>query len=95
VRSPAQRKGKIYLDYLQNSRGQTLAAPYSVRPKPGATVSTPLLWKEVNEKLSPSQFTMKNIFKRLEKIGDIWKPVLGKGENIGKALKKLQEMHAA
>jgi bifunctional non-homologous end joining protein LigD len=76
---------------LQNRRGQTLAAPYSVRPKPGATVSTPLLWKEVNNKLDPSMFTIKNILKRIDKVGDLWKPVLGKGIDIQKILKKLQD----
>jgi bifunctional non-homologous end joining protein LigD len=90
-RSPKNRQKKVYLDYLQNSKGQTLAAPYSVRPKPGVTVSTPLDWAEVNAKLSPSQFTIKNIFKRLEKKGDLWKPVLGKGADIKKALAKLEE----
>lgn len=90
-RQPKNRQKKIYLDYLQNSKGQTLAAPYSLRPKPGATVSTPLEWAEVNAKLSPSRFTIKNIIKRLEKKGDLWAPVLGKGVDIRKALKKLEE----
>jgi bifunctional non-homologous end joining protein LigD len=88
-RSPKKRQKKIYLDYLQNRHGQTLAAPYSVRPKPGATVSTPLEWKEVNKKLKPTDFNIKNIFKRLEKKGDLWKPVLGKGVDIEKAIKKM------
>lgn len=91
VRQPKNRQKKVYLDYLQNSKGQTLAAPYSVRPKPGATVSTPLEWSEVNAKLHPSQFTIKNIFKRLDKKGDLWKPVLGKGVDIKSVLKKLEE----
>jgi len=81
-RSIKKRNHKIYIDYLQNRKGQTLAAPYSVRPKDGATVSTPLDWNEVNEKLSPSQFTIKNVLHRFEKKGDLWKPVLGKGVNI-------------
>jgi bifunctional non-homologous end joining protein LigD len=89
MRSPSKRKGKVYLDFLQNRRGQTLAAPYSVRPKPGATVSTPLEWDEVNSKLIPAAFTMKNILKRIEKKGDLWKPVIGKGIDIRTALKKL------
>jgi len=89
-RSIKKRNHKIYIDYLQNRRGQTLAAPYSVRPKPGATVSTPLEWDEVNSKLHPSQFTIKNALKRFEKKGDLWKPVLGKGANIKKILHKLE-----
>ena len=89
-RSLAKRKkNQIYIDYLQNSRGQTLASAYSVRPRPGATVSAPLEWKEVKKGLHPSQFTMKNILKRVGKKGDLFKGVLGKGVNIPQALKKL------
>jgi bifunctional non-homologous end joining protein LigD len=91
LRMPAKRKKKVYLDFLQNRRGQTLAAPYSVRPKPGATVSTPLKWEEVNDKLDPTKFTIKTIFKRLDKVGDLWKPVLGKGANLDKAIKQVYE----
>ena len=90
IRNPAKRKKKIYIDYLQNSRGQTVAAPYSVRPMPGATVSTPLEWKEVNEELDPSDFTIQTIFKRLEKKGDLWKAVNGKNADLHSALKKLE-----
>lgn len=89
VRNPKERKKQIYVDYLQNRGGQTLAAPYSVRPKPGASVSTPLEWKEVKKGLHPSQFTIKTIFKRLEKKGDLFKGVLGKGIDMAKCLKKL------
>jgi bifunctional non-homologous end joining protein LigD len=80
---------KIYIDYLQNRRGQTLACAYSLRPKPGATVSTPLEWKEVKPGLNPSQFTMQNIHARLEKTGDLFADVLKKGVDLGKCLKKL------
>jgi len=90
-RMPAKRQHKVYIDFLQNSRGQTLAAPYSARPKPGATVSTPLEWKEVNDKLNPADFTIKNILKRIEKKGDLWKPVTGKGVNLNKILKKISD----
>lgn len=90
-RSIKKRKNKLYIDFLQNRRGQTLAAPYSVRPKPGATVSTPLEWSEVNEKLHPSQFTIKNVLKRFEKKGDLWTPVLSKGADIKKIIHKLEE----
>ncbi|KRB55636.1 DNA ligase D [Flavobacterium sp. Root186] len=90
-RSIKKRDNKLYIDFLQNRRGQTLAAPYSVRPKPGATVSTPLEWSEVNNKLHPSQFTIKNVLQRFEKKGDLWQPVLSKGANIKKIIKKLEE----
>lgn len=91
LRMPAKRQKRVYLDFLQNRRGQTLASPYSVRPKPGATVSTPLEWSEVNTKLDPTNFTIKNIMKRVEKKGDLWKPVIGKGVNLDKIIKKLYE----
>jgi bifunctional non-homologous end joining protein LigD len=88
-RSLKKRGQKIYVDFLQNRRGQTLATAYSARPKPGATVSTPLLWKEVKNGLHPSQFDIKNIFKRLEKQGDLFSGVLGKGIDLYKCLKQL------
>ena len=88
-RSPAKRQKKVYLDFLQNRRGQTLAAPYSVRPHPGATVSTPLRWDEVQRGLDPSQFTIQTIGKRLEKIGDLWPPVLSGTIDLAKCLQRL------
>lgn len=90
TRQVQKRQHKIYLDYLQNNHGQTLVAPYSVRPRPGATVSAPLEWNEVNKTLSPDQFTIKTILKRLEKKGDLWKPVLGKGVNLNRFIKNLE-----
>ncbi len=91
-RNPSKRKRRVYLDYLQNREGQTLAAPYSVRPKPGATVSTPLEWEEVKQGLSPADFTIINILQRLKQRGDIFKRVLGKGIDIEKSIKKLEEL---
>lgn len=88
-RSLKKRGQKIYIDFLQNRRGQTLATAYSARPKPGATVSTPLHWKEVKKGLHPSQFDIKNTLKRIEKNGDIFKGVLGKGIDLHKCLKRL------
>lgn len=89
-RMPAKRKKKIYVDFLQNRRGQTLAAPYAVRPRPGATVSMPLAWDEVDHALDPHDFTIFNALDRISKKGDIWKPVLGKGVNMEKAIKNLE-----
>ncbi|MCE7061582.1 non-homologous end-joining DNA ligase [Dyadobacter sp. CY343] len=95
-RSLAKRKkNHIYVDYLQNRIGQTLACAYSIRPKPGATVSTPLEWKEVKSGLKTSDFTIKNILQRVEEKGDLFKGVLGKGIDIKKALQKLENMHEA
>ncbi|HEV7781274.1 MAG TPA: non-homologous end-joining DNA ligase [Chitinophagaceae bacterium] len=89
IRSLAKRGPRIYVDFLQNSGGQTLASVYSLRPVPGATVSTPLEWKEVNHRLHPSQFHIKNIQRRIEKKGDLFASMLTNGISIGKALKKI------
>ena len=89
-RMPINRKGKVYLDCLQNARGQTLASVYSVRAINGARVSTPLEWEEVSDKLRPEQFTIKNILKRIEKKGDLFKSILGKGFDMEKVLEKLE-----
>jgi bifunctional non-homologous end joining protein LigD len=88
-RSPSKRQKKIYLDYLQNREGQTLAAPYSVRPTPQATVSTPLHWDELTSSLKSTAFTIKNIFNRLDKVGDLWRPVIKDSVDIAKVLAKL------
>ena len=68
--------------------GQTLASVYSVRPRPGATVSMPVDWKEVKKGLHPSQFTIKNALKRVKQKGDLFEPVLGNGINIPSILRK-------
>lgn len=88
---PLARRGKdrIYIDYLQNSRGQTIACAYSLRPRPGATVSTPLEWKEVKKGLHPSDFTIKNILSRIDKKGDLFRDVLQKGIDLQKCIKRL------
>lgn len=91
-RKPSKRKGKVYLDYLQNRRAQTVASPYCLRPEPNATVSTPLFWEELKPgKLDPSLFTISTVIKRLEKIGDIFQPVLQKGINMEEALTNLKK----
>jgi bifunctional non-homologous end joining protein LigD len=91
-RMPKKRQKKVYLDFLQNRKGQTLAAAYSIRPKPGASVSTPLEWSEVRTGLDPKKFTIKTIFDRLKKKGDLWKPVLGRGVDLKKALTKIEKL---
>ncbi len=90
-RAVKDRGGKLYLDFLQNRYQATLAAPYSVRPKPGATVSMPLHWEEVRKGLKMQDFTLHNVPDLLKERGDIFKPVLGKGIDMRKALKKLQQ----
>lgn len=86
----SNRNGKMYVDFLQNRPQATLAAPYSTRPKPGATVSMPLHWDEVKKGLKITDFTIKNAIERMRTEGDIFKPVLGKGINMKAALKKLE-----
>lgn len=93
------RQGKMYLDFLQNRPQATLAAPYSLRPKPGATVSMPLHWDEVKKGLKMKQFTIFNAVERVHSMGDIFKSVIGKGISLKQVLKKIetvfgeQEMH--
>lgn len=87
-----REKNKIYLDYLQNRQGQTLASAYSLRPKEGASVSMPLDWKELKPGLKPTDFNIHNALKRIESKGDLFKPVLGKGIDMKKALMKIEEL---
>ena len=84
-----KRKGKLYVDFLQNRPGATLAAPYSARPKPGATVSMPLHWDEVKKGLKLKDYTIKNSVDRIKSVGDIFKGVLTNGIDLGKVLKQL------
>ena len=81
------------MDYLQNRFGQTIAAPYSVRPRPGATVSTPLFWDEVKDLKDPSLFNIRNIFKRLKEHGDIWKDIYNNDLNMEKVLLNVQDLY--
>jgi len=87
-RMTKNRKGKLYIDYLQNRPKATLAAPYSLRPKPGATVSMPLHWEEVKKGLKMQNFTIKNAVARIKKEGDLFLPVLGKGIDLSEVLGK-------
>lgn len=80
------RGGKMYIDFLQNRPEATVAGPYSLRPKPGATVSMPLHWDEVKKGLKMQDFTIKNAVARLKKEGDLFKNVLGEGIDIEKVL---------
>jgi bifunctional non-homologous end joining protein LigD len=89
VRDPRKRQQRVYLDYLQNGKGKTLAAAYSVRPVPGACVSTPLNWKELGSRLDPSKFTFKTLARRLDKIGDLWSGVLGPGVDLAACLQRI------
>lgn len=70
--------GRVLVDYNQNAWGRTLASVYSVRPKPGAPVSMPVTWKEIEKGITIEQFHLKNAVARIKKLGDLWKPLLEK-----------------
>jgi bifunctional non-homologous end joining protein LigD len=89
----SNRNRKLYIDFLQNRPQATLAAAYSLRPKPGATVSMPLHWDEIKKGLKMIDFTIYNAISRMKEQGDIFKPVLGKGINMQQVLKKLVSLH--
>ncbi len=91
-RSPLKRPDKIYLDYLQNRPIQTICAPYSCRPKPGAPVSAPLHWDEVKKGLQISNFTIKNMLERVRAEGDLFTGVLGKGIDLEKIIAQLLQL---
>lgn len=88
----ANRKGKMYLDFLQNRPGATIAGVYSLRPKPGATVSMPLTWDEVKPGLTMKDFTIHNAIDRLNETGDLFSGVLGKGIDLMATIRKAQEV---
>jgi bifunctional non-homologous end joining protein LigD len=88
-RKPEARKGKIYLDFLQNAIAQTVAAPYSARPRAGAPVSAPLRWEEVKPGLRPTDFTIRNMTERIKHYGDLFKGVLGDAVDLKACLERL------
>ena len=84
-----KRRG-VLVDHRQNGHGKTIASPYSVRPKAGAPVSTPLRWEELGEKVRPRDFGMRDALARVEKHGDLFEPVLQGGQALGPALRQLR-----
>jgi bifunctional non-homologous end joining protein LigD len=84
----SKRRG-VLIDSNQNGEGKTIASVYSVRPRPGAPVSTPLRWEEVNENLDPLSFTMSKVLERVRKHGDLFEGVLSTRQRLGEALKAL------
>ena len=71
-------KGRVLVDYNQNAWGRTLASIYSVRPRPKATVSTPVTWEEIEAGITIEDFRMDNVRERFAEVGDLWKPLLHK-----------------
>jgi len=84
-----KRRG-VLVDHRQNGHGKTIAAAYSVRPKPGAPVSTPLRWEELGEKVRPRDFGMREALERVERHGDLFEPVLRGGQALSPALRQLR-----
>ena len=84
----AKRRG-VLIDANQNGEGKTIASAYSVRPRPGAPVSTPLRWDEVTEDLDPLDFTMDLVLARVERYGDLFEPVLKERQSLTRALKTI------
>jgi bifunctional non-homologous end joining protein LigD len=85
-----RKKGRVYLDYLQNGFGKSLAAPYSVRARDLATVSAPVTWDEVKKgKLKIQDFTIKTMLSRIEKVGDLFKGAISQKQSLSSALDKI------
>lgn len=84
-----KRKGKMYLDFLQNRPAATIACAYSLRPKLGATVSMPLAWEEVKPGLKMNDFTIRTVGARIRKEGDLFKGIFEKGNDLKKAQEKI------
>jgi len=80
----------VLIDSNQNGEGKTIASVYSLRPKPGAPISTPLRWDEVNEDLDPAAFTMEAVLARIDQHGDLFEGVLRGKQSLAKALKALR-----
>jgi bifunctional non-homologous end joining protein LigD len=89
ARPVGERGGKVYIDFLQNGHGKTIVAPYSVRPRDGAPVSTPLQWREVNERLRPAQFSIVTAPRRFQRRADPLLSILAAKADVPRALQKL------
>ena len=96
TRHVTKRGDKVYIDYLQNRHGQLIVAPFIVRPLPGATVSMPLTWDEVDMSLDPKDFTIRTAIDRMERLGtDPMIPVLGESPDLESVLGKLAGLMAS
>jgi bifunctional non-homologous end joining protein LigD len=85
-------RGKIYLDYGRNSIGQTIAAPYSLRAFPRATVSTPLDWEELTKSVRPQRYTLRTIFRRLNGKGDAWRKAIKRSTSLRQLERNLRRI---
>jgi bifunctional non-homologous end joining protein LigD len=89
-RAPFKRRGRIYLDYLQNRKGATMAAPFSLRPREGAPVSMPLDWKDVTARLDPLDFNIETVPKIVAEKGDAWQNMFRKRLDLSGALARFE-----
>jgi len=89
-RSPTKRKGRIYLDYLQNRKGATMAAPFALRPREGAPVSMPLDWKAVTPKLDPLAYNIRTVPEIVARKGDAWRSLFKKRLDLNAALARFE-----
>ena len=80
------RTGKVFIDHNMNRSGANIAAVYSMRPEPGATLSTPLAWEEVETEITPQDFRIDNVWERLEQHGDLFEPVRTSPQDLAPAL---------
>ena len=90
-RATQKRGQKVYMDFLQNRREQTIVPPYVVRPVPGARVSMPLTWDEVSHDISPSDFHIRNAPERVLRLGDLWRTALSEPQDLATAIAGLEE----
>jgi bifunctional non-homologous end joining protein LigD len=89
----AKREGRLFVDYLRNAHGQNSVAPYSVRPKPGAPIATPLDWDELDdEDLHSQTYAVENIFRRLGQKEDPWKGMMRHQRSLEEPRRRLDEM---
>jgi bifunctional non-homologous end joining protein LigD len=89
-RTVSMRGARVYIDHLQNARGKVAVAPYSVRARPGASVSAPVAWEEVVEGLEPQQFRLQDVPARLEQVGDLWAGVFRPAGDLAGAIEALR-----
>ncbi|MGE3165202.1 MAG: non-homologous end-joining DNA ligase [Planctomycetota bacterium] len=92
-RSVASRRGKVYIDFLQNRRGQTVVPPYVVRPVAAASVSTPLDWDELSSRIEPQDFHIGNVPERVATLGDLFRPTLTDPEDLVPAIAAFERIY--
>jgi bifunctional non-homologous end joining protein LigD len=85
----AERDGRLYLDVMRNGYGQTVVAPYAVRPRPGAPVATPLDWSELDRRLRPERFTLQTVPRRVERDGDPWEHMRARARSLARMERRL------